>query len=163
MAKWFLLQDLPIRVNGQGAWLHGDEPLHPRVADLFARNVHPTAEGTYEVVLGYARQPVVVVDTPFHVKRLQVEEDGQGGLTAVTLGLSDGQEERLDPATLMQSDANVLYCGIVRDGLRVPCRFAPGQYHTLAWHAELDGEQAYLRIGGERWPLHPYDGTPRPA
>jgi hypothetical protein len=164
MAQWFLLEDLPIRIDARGAWLHGDEPLHPRVAELFARNVRPTHDGRYQVVLGQARQTIVVEDTPFRVKSMYLQEDRAGGLTAVRLSLSDGTEEALNPATLMQSSDHVLYCRIVRDGLSVPCRFAPGQYHSLALHAELDDDdKAYVQVGGARWPLGPYDGRTLPA
>jgi hypothetical protein len=78
----------------------------------------------------------------------------------VTLTLSDGAQEALDAATLMQAADNVLYCRLTRHGLRVPCRFTSAQYHTLAWFAEVADERGYLRLDGTLWPLNPYD--PRP-
>lgn len=163
MAKWFLLEDLPIRVTARGDWLHGDEPLHPRVADLFARHVLPSPDGTYAIALGMARQPLVVTDTPYRVRRLRLGLDAAGALQEVRLHLSDGQEEVLDPSTLMQSADNALYCRITRHGLRVPCKLAPGQYHELALHAEVEGETARLRLGGKSYGFAPFSPLPLPA
>lgn len=159
MAQLLIMPDLPIRVRARGAWLHGDEPLHPRVATLFAQHVVPSVDGQYEVRLGFARQTLEVEDTAFFV-RASHETVVDGALVAVRLSLSDGVDELLDPTTLMQSADHVLYCRIRRHGLRVPCRFTPAQYHTLAMFAELVDERAYLRIGGALWALNPYD--PRP-
>jgi hypothetical protein len=160
MAKWFELPDLPIRITARGEWLHGDEPLHPRVATLFARNVVPHADGTYFVQLGYARQQLEVEDTAFFVRSLRAPTVG-GALGAVTLHTSDDVEEALDPSTLMQSEDNVFYCAIKRHDMTVPCRFTPAQYHELALHAEVDGDAAYLIVGGKRWPIKPYRRVPQ--
>lgn len=155
MATWFELPDLPIRITARGAWLHGDQPLHPRVAKLFARNVVPHADGSYFVQLGYARQQLVVEDTAFFVTSLRTVTN-KSTITKVTLQLSDGMLEDLQPATLMQSSDNVFYCRLSRHNLSVPCRFTPGQYHELALHAETEGSSIVLPIGSSKWPIRPY-------
>ena len=159
MAYLLELPELPIRVNGRGEWLHGDQPLHPRVATLFARHVVPTPEGAYFIQIGAQRQPLEVVDTPYWVRACHVDAPGEA-LRAVKLRISDGAEELLDPTTLMQSEDNVLYCRVQRSHLLVPCRFTPAQYHTLALYMETEGEGFVLPVGAQRHALAPFD--PRP-
>ena len=157
MAKLLILPDLPICVTARGEWLHGDTPLHPRVAKLFARHVVPLADGGYEVRLGpMTHQRLEVADTAFFVLSITQHVEA-GRLTGVTLTLSDAATEALDPTTLRQSAANVLYCDVQRHGMRVPCRFTAAQYHALALHAEMDGDVGYLPIGHERYKIAPKD------
>lgn len=162
MATWFELPDLPIRITARGAWLHGDQPLHPRVATLFARNVVPHADGAYFVQLGYARQQLVVEDTAFFVTSIRPVMDGER-IAKVGLQLSDGALEDLNPATLMQAADNTFYCRLRRHNLVVPCRFTPAQYHALALHAEMEQDTAMLPIQGRRWPIGAYDARVVPA
>ncbi len=164
MAELFEIVDLPIRINSRGQWLHGDEPLHPRVQILFEKNVVPRVGGHYAVVLGHARQQLQVDDTAYFVRSIVEHGDTPGagaGLRGVTLSLSDGHSEELQPQSLMQSPEHVLYCRIVRHGLSVPCRFSPHQYHSILLHAgvptaEQDNE-VVLIIDGETYTLSPYD------
>jgi hypothetical protein len=150
MAEWFELDELPIRLNARGEWFHGDRELHPRVAQLFARNLVPQADGTYQIVLGFNRQVVVVEDAAFFVRSVScVPEDGP--LERVEMLVSDERTEVLDPATLIQSPSNVLYAQIERGGRQVPCRFSPATYHTLALHFEMDDVGAYVMMGQQRY------------
>jgi hypothetical protein len=151
MATWFELPDLPIRVTAQGLWLHGDEPLHPRVETLFASHVVPTPDGAFYIQLGYARQRIEVADTPYIVRSVDATDDPSGQLSHVDLLLSDGARERLDPATLSQNTDNVLYCHLQRHGVRVRCRFTPAQYHALALRMETEDDAFYLPMAGDRW------------
>ena len=161
MATWYLLPESPIRVTERGAWLHGTEDLHPRVAKLFARHIVPTVEGQYLVRLGRERQLLEVADTAFFVRSMRLQLEAESQLMRVTLELSDGKTEALDPATLMQSTDHALYCQLQRYELTVPCRFMPAHYHELAWHiAEGEGGLFYLRMKDKRWPIKPYVRAP---
>lgn len=150
MAKWFQLEDLPIRITARGEWLHGDEPLHPRVADLFARNLVPKATGEFYVQLGMAKQLLEVEDTAFFVRSVQVDASG-AQVREVLLVLSDGTHEALDPATLHQGSDHVLYCGIIRRDVPVRVRFAPGQANSLGDYLQEDAEGIYWTVGGTRY------------
>lgn len=163
MAKIVLFDELPIRVDAQGAWLHGDKPLHPRVATLFAKNVVPHADGTYWVELGPSKHVIEPVDTAFHARTVLLEHDAKQGLRGATLVLSDGLSEPLDFATLMQSADDVFYCRIRRHGWSVPCRLKPADYHALALHAELHGETAVVVTTTGAFPIAPYEPSVRPA
>jgi hypothetical protein len=173
MPQYFELPDLPIRITARGEWLHGGEPLHPRVAILFSKNVVPRLGGTYDIVLGHAKQSLQVDDTAYFVRSVSPQlRAADGGLASVTVALSDGTTEQLRPETLMQSAQQVLYCRLVRHGLWVPCRFMPQQYHSLMLHACVRGPEAavptsaaalqaqvVLPVAGRDYGLQPYEPT----
>ena len=155
MADWYLLPELPIRLTARGDWLHGDTPLHPRVAILFGRNLVPQADGRFEVVLGPSRGAVEVADAAYFVHRLELRltDAPDEALAAVVLHLSDGAVEPLDPTTLSQAVDNVLYCRLRRHGIPVRCRFTAEQYHQLAWHMGCEPPPAHLLLAGQSWPI----------
>ena len=154
------IEELPIRVNTRGKWLHGDEPLHPKVEVLFRKSVRMNPDGTYRIEVGRNKSAVHVEDAAFLVMGLTIAEDDSGGISRVELRLSDGVCEALNPATLMQSEADVFYCRIVRDGFWVPCRFPPGAYHNLMLHAQLIESQIALVIGGKSFGVAQYVQAP---
>ena len=153
MATWHLLPELPIRIKARGTWHHGDQPLHPRVQQLFCRHVVPQANGSYCLKIGHASAILEVEDTAFFVTHLEVIKQGDD-VTAVTLWISDGAQEPLDPATLRQGCDNTLYCFIVRAHTSVPCRLLPKDYHVLALQMEqAPGDAFGLRIGQRLYPV----------
>ena len=160
MADAFCLPEQPIRVNSRNEWLHGDDPIGPRVANLFARNVEVQRDGTYAVRLGGQRQAIEVADTPFVVTRVLWQSSAEPAGEHLVVHTSDGRVEPLDANTLMQSADNVLYCRVRRQGFLVPCRFAPQQYHALALTADSDHEGFFLPVGAGRYRLAPYDRRP---
>ena len=159
MAQLVEIEHWPIRLTARGEWLHGNEPLHPRVATLFAHSLVPELDGGYRIQLGYARQPVEVEDTAYHVRSVDLRRAGPA-LQTVMLHLSDGAVEPLDAASLMQSAQHVLYCRIERHGMAVPVRFTPQQYHMLGMDMEPMRVGFGLRLGGQMWPLGPYVRRP---
>lgn len=161
MPRLLEIEELPLRLDRHGQWRHGSEPLHPRVAELFARHVVPRPDGTYVVRLERDEQPVEVELVAYFVRRVELEESG-AALRAVTLHLSDGGLEPLRPETLMLGDDDALYCRLERGGLSVAARFLSTPHHALAAHAEVDGDGAWLRLAGRRWPFGPLDAGTRP-
>jgi hypothetical protein len=141
------LDELPIRVTARGEWLHGDRPLHPRVAALFQKSVAYDGSA-YLLRLQRWTSPLVVDDTAYFVRTLR----------GLELQLSDGVTEPLDASTLMQSADNVLYCRVQRAGWALPCRFTAQQYHELA--LALANDAGAFVIDGRAWPLAPYDRRP---
>ena len=149
-----LIDDLPIRISADGRWLHGDEDLHPKVSILFSKCLIPKDNGEYELQVGHQKAPVLVSDVGFFVRSMRIETDEQGELSTVLIKVSDQTEERLDLGSLMMSQDNGLYCRIERHGMRVPCKFTPGQYYELALLADMEEEIAWLTVGGTRYPLN---------
>lgn len=162
MAQIFITDDLPIRVTSRGTWLHGTEPLHPRVQSLFSRNVRPTDHGPYKVQLGHAQAELEVDDTPYFVKSISLTQTDDGQLQDVMLSLSDDTTEPLHLHTLMQSDAYVFYCRIQRHGFWVPCRFTSSQYHSLGEYLDIRDDQGVLIAQNRAWPIRAYDSRPQP-
>lgn len=161
MAQWFALQDAPLRLTARGHWLHGDDVLPPKLAHLFSQHVEPTGPDAWQVRLGYERAPVAVDDAGFWVRRQELVVRA-GVLVDVTLWLSDGAQERLDPRTLMQAKDWTFYCAVVRNGFCAPCRFQPAHYHELAHHIDPAGDKddartSYLlRLGTKRYGIGSY-------
>ena len=160
MAQLLIIDDLPIRIGKDGQWLHGNDPVHPKVAILFAKSVYPLADGGYELRVAHQKAQVLVADCAFFIRSIELVRDEAKALMGIDLRISDGQRERLDPATLMMSDENVLYCRIHRHGFSVPCRFLQRHYYELVEAAEIEGELAYIEVDGRRFELSkPYDPT----
>lgn len=162
MARLLELEDLPIRLTARGTFLHGHEPMHPRVASLFARHLVPEKDGGFRIQLGFAQHPVEVEDTGFCVKSLSLDTHGDT-LQHAYIILSDGASESLAAQSLMQSADHVLYCRILRYGLQVATRLTAQQYHTLALYMEpyADAATGYaLRLDGQLWPVGRYNRAP---
>jgi hypothetical protein len=88
---------------------------------------------------------ITVDDAPLVVRSVTVRDDG-----SVTLALSDGTVELLDPSTLRLSGDDVPYCD-VKSGL-LPARFARTAAFTLLERAKATGEGGYVLAlpgGGE--------------
>tara|TARA_Y100001934_G_C12353397_1_gene776684 strand:+ start:328 stop:834 length:507 start_codon:yes stop_codon:yes gene_type:complete len=154
------IENLPIRVNTRGQWLHGDEPLHKKVEALFQKSVRLNSDGSYRIEVGRNSSPIEVADVAFFVKSIEITIDENQKIDNVRLWLSDGAIEDLNPTTLMQSKSNVFYCKIQRDGFFVPCRFSPAAYHELLLYGELQDEEVVLGIQGREYRIGDY--TPFP-
>ena len=163
MATLLEIEELPIRVNTRGEWLHGDKALHPKVEILFRESVRINEDGTYRIELGRNKSSIEVEDVAFFVKSIQVHFSESKIVKRVELKLSDGTSEVLNPATLMQSESNVFYCRLERDGFWVPCRFPPAAYHELLLHAEMIDSKVLLQIGNEQFQIQEYNQTPERA
>ena len=163
MAKLLIIDDLPIRLLANGTWCHGDKPLHPKVAALFARSMEVVGNKAYRLVVGQQKVMVEVEDAAFFVRYVEMTTGEQGLISEVILNLSDGQVEVLRPESLMMSEENVLYCQLLRSGYAVPCRFRATDYHQLAMMAELIGDDAEIQIAGKAYVMNrPYEGGCRP-
>jgi hypothetical protein len=158
----------PIRLTAQGVWMHGEDRIIPRVAELFSKNLVVRPDGQYLVKIESYAAPVQTVDTAFFVRSLNVKVDG-AAITGVVIDVSDGSERELDGASLMQNDDNVLYCRVpcralvgdaIQGFLSVPCRFPPSLYHALALHAELEGGRGVITIAGRKYGFGAYNSAP---
>ena len=109
-------RETAIRRDAHGRWFDGDTPVsHAGVARNFDRWIDRADDGRYCLRNDINWAYVTIEGPPVFVRRARV--DGRD----VLLGLSDGREEPLVPATLRQGPDGALYCD-VRDG-RLPARF----------------------------------------
>ena len=161
LAKLLIIDDLPIRIATDGQWLHGDDPVHPKVAILFSKSVYPLEDGNYELRVGPQKAPVLVADCAFFVRSLTIARDESGALTKIDLCISDEHNETLEPSTLMMSEENVLYCRIERHGFSVPCRFLQRHYYEIVELSDVEGDEAFIQVGEQRFELsRPYQSSP---
>lgn len=137
------------RIDRDGTWLHqGREVTHPGVlANLFANLVRDEAGHFLQV--GPRRIPIQVDETPFVVVRLELPEIRGDKVEPVTLVLSDGSREPLDPRSLWIGPGNVPYCRV--KGGAFEARISLQAWLQLAERLEEDevGEPV-LVLGRER-------------
>jgi hypothetical protein len=135
-----------IRLDKEGRWFHeGVEITHRLTVELFHRSIRRHPDGGYCLEVGYERAKIEVEDTPYMVKRVDLEEGG------ARIRVSDGTEEALDPATLRIGAENVLYCQV--KGGEFPARFLRPAYYQLM-QGLRETERGYaVEIGGRLWKL----------
>jgi hypothetical protein len=128
-----------IRIDREGELIHEGEPFrHEGLRRALFRWLDRLDDGRYVLRLDERRFAYLdVEDTPLVVRALRVDDagGGVGGLGAgaeavVTLQLSDGAEERLEPRTLTVDDAGILRCW-VRGG-RLEARLATSAAAAIA-------------------------------
>ncbi|MCC6216198.1 MAG: DUF1285 domain-containing protein [Polyangiaceae bacterium] len=137
-----------LRLDGEGRFFHEGALIErPAMARAFASWIarHPD-DGRYILTNGYDWTYLTVDDVPFFVERARAD----GG--RLLLGLSDGTEEPLDPATLRVGRGEAVYCTVKRGAFEA--RFTRAAQASLApvLAEAADGRPA-LALGGELWPI----------
>jgi hypothetical protein len=134
------------RIDREGAWRHeGVEVSHPGVLRNLYANLRADGE-THYLQVGPRRVPVEVDDAPFVVVRAEAGPDP----TRLTLYLSDGSLEPLDPGTLSVCLHGIPYCRVKKGRFRA--RFSVAAWLQLAGHIEDDARsgEPVLILGGRR-------------
>jgi hypothetical protein len=136
-----------IELDAEGGWRHAGEPFtHPNLIALFHRSIGRTAGGTYVLSIPPFTYPILVLDTPRFVRHVRIDKaPGAGG---VTLLLSDGSEEALDPSTLAHVAERGLYCRVGAE--RWLARFLRPAYYALAELLVEEGGAYSLELPGGR-------------
>jgi hypothetical protein len=135
------------RIDREGVWRHeGQEVTHPGVLRNLYANLRAEG-GAHYLQVGPARIPVEVADAPFVVIRVEIQPDAPESLW---LNLSDGSQERLDPAGLWLGPTGAPYCS-VKEG-RFRARFSVPAWLQLAERLEGEpgGAPAVLVLGNRR-------------
>jgi len=136
-----------IRRDAEGRWFDGLDPLdHPNLVRAFDRWLDRAEDGRYclrnEINWAY----VSIEGPPLFVRTVSLSAEG---LHALSLWLSDGECEPLNPRSLRQGEADgALYCD-VRDGTWV-ARFERHAQVQLAPLLGEDDEGVYIAIADER-------------
>jgi len=143
------LRQSGIRIDREGEFQHEGQPVtHQGLREALFRWLDRLDDGRTVLRLDAQRFAYVDVDdTPLVARgaRLAGEE--------ILLALSDGSEERLDPATLTIDAAGVLRCR-VRQG-RLEARLANSAAAVLAERIEGEPAHPLLRLGDRRTPIAP--------
>jgi hypothetical protein len=140
------LRSIGLILHRDGSLRHEGESIrNARLRGALERGVrYLPAEGKYVVTIGHFRGQLDVEECGFFVRSVD--------LSSGRIALSDGTEERLDPASLRVSalDANALLCTVKRDLLPhgLPARFLHSAQAELLLGVEDTGAGVALRIAG---------------
>lgn len=147
-AGFYAIHNSTIRFGRDGRWYaDGQAIANPRIARLFSRSVHRTADGAYELRIAEERAPITIDDTPYVVTGAVVDPAG-----AAWLDLNDGTREVLDPESLSVGADDVLYCA-VKHG-RERARFLRPAYYQLADHIAADAGGGFVfHTAAGRFPI----------
>lgn len=137
-----------ISLDAEGRFLHRGEPItHARTLELLRRSFRREPDGRYSVSIGREVAYVAIEAAPYAVQAVLPASHGQ----APSLRLSDGSEERLDPASLTLGSDGVLRCTVKGDHL---ARFTRAGQLALGALLQEDppGSGSYaLVVNGSRW------------
>jgi hypothetical protein len=145
-----------ITLRADGRFFHeGEEVLHEGLRAALWRWLDRQGDGRYVLRLDAERFVFLTVeDAPHVVRSLRVlgatgEPQRRTDREAeIMLGLADGSEEKLDPATLRLSPEGIAYCR-VKAG-RFDARFAPSAFSALGeFFVEREGH-TWLELGDAR-------------
>ena len=140
-----LLAGMPlerITLDEEGRWWHEGDPIdNPRIVELFNRSIERTTGGTYVLHIAPFTYPIEVKDTPFFVRRCELQGD------AARLHLSDGSDEPLEVSSLRYVPDRGFYCAVKNGSHKA--RFTRPAYYALAEHIETeDASGRYVLVLG---------------
>lgn len=144
-----------IRRDAQGTWYDAGVPLeHGNLTRAFDAWVDRADDGRYCLRNDINWAYVEIEGPPVFVR------DASAASGGITLRLSDGREEPLDPDTLREGPDGALYCD-VRGG-RLWARFDRAAAQRLEDAVGEDAAGVYLRVGDRRV-RPPRVANPEPA
>lgn len=140
-----LTRETAIRRDATGRWWNGDQLVaHAGVTRSFDGWIDRAPDGRYCLANDVNWAFVTIEGPPYFVRSIELAREGTDDV--VTLHLSGGGREALDPSTLRVGPDEGLYCD-VRHG-RVPARFDDHATHQLASRLDADASGLYFRFGG---------------
>lgn len=144
-----------IYIDKEGTWYYrGAEMKRREIVNYFYENLKLDESGRYLIELpgeDAERCYVEVEDTAFVVRAVHGRSPDRGGGAAISIELSDGSVEELDPSTLRVGQDDVLYCLVKQGGFSA--RFSRASYYQLAENIEYDDtkEEYFLSLYGRRF------------
>ena len=138
MLKRGFTRETAIRRDRKSRWFDGDEAItHPRLIEKLDAWIDRAPDGRFCLSNEINWAFVEIEGPPYFVRSVRLGDE-------ITLHLSGGREELLDPATLRLDGCDALWCD-VREG-RVPARFDRNAVHQLADVMDEDEEGPFFRI-----------------
>jgi hypothetical protein len=135
-------------LDADGRFFHDGVPVtHPGMQEAFSRWIarHPD-DGRYVLNNGYDWTYFRVEDAPFQVIALSAAADG------LKIRLSDGSEERFEPAGLSAGPSGALYLPVKQGAFRA--RFSRSAQLALApFLVEDESGGIFIDFDGKRSPI----------
>jgi hypothetical protein len=136
-------RETKLRRDALGRWFDGETQVtHVLLTQAFDAWIDRAEDGRFCLKNGVNWAYVTIEGPPVFVRSLTIR-----GAT-VTMHLSDGREEVLEPATLREAQDGALYCQ-VRQG-RLPARFSAHAAIQLSPLVAEDEGGTYLDLGHAR-------------
>ena len=130
-----------IRRDARGKWWNGEDPItHALLVTAFESWIERAEDGRLCLKNDINWAYVAIDGAPYFVRSIAVDDAGR-----VTLSLSGGLSETLDPATLRQDAEGALYCDV--KGGTLAARFDSHAAMQLWALCEEDADGPYLRLG----------------
>jgi hypothetical protein len=148
-------RETKIRRDAAGRWWNDGEPItHPGLVKAFDAWIDLADDGRFCLRNDVNWAYVTIEGPPLFARSVEVRRDPAGD-AEVWLKLSDGREERLDPATLREGSDGALYCD-VRHGT-MACRFDRLAMMGLSELLDQDEQGVVVLVGGTRVRPHRTD------
>ena len=136
-------RETQIRRDAAGRWFNGADRIdHPNLVRSFDGWIDRAEDGRFCLTNAINWAYVEVAGPAYFVRDVTTGADG------VTLHLSGGLEEVLDPSSLRQGPEGALWC-TVREG-RCPARFDNHAVSKLSDVVEEDADGVYVEIAGSK-------------
>lgn len=136
-------RETSLRRDALGRWFDGEtEVTHVLLTQAFDAWIDRAEDGRYCLKNDVNWAYVSIEGPPVFVRSLTIRD------ATVTMHLSDGREEALDPSTLREARDGALYCQ-VREG-RLPARFDSHAAIQLSPLVLEDESGTYLALGSAR-------------
>jgi len=145
-----LRRGFPLRMDTAGRfWFEGDPLEHPRVVAYFRAHIDATTGGEPIIRVDGKYVHFTCDDTPLRITHLTLAD------TTVQLTLDDDRVVPLDPSDVVDEDtAGILtHVPSQHSGRPLAARFTNRAAVELARWVEVEGELAWLHIGGQRFPV----------
>ncbi len=136
-------RETQIRRDARGRWFNGEDRIdHPNLMRSFDSWIDRAEDGRFCLSNSINWAYIDIEGPAYFVKDISATND------EITLHLSGGLEETLDPGSLRQGPEGALWC-IVREG-RCPARFDNHAVSKMADAVGEDDEGVYVRIGARK-------------
>jgi hypothetical protein len=136
-------RETQIRRDARGRWFNGEDRIdHPNLVRSFDSWIDRAEDGRFCLSNSINWAYIDIEGPAYFVKDLSPTLD------QITLHLSGGLEETLDPGSLRQGPEGALWC-TVREG-RCPARFDNHAVSKMADAVGEDDEGVYVRIGARK-------------
>ena len=136
-------RETQIRRDARGRWFNGEDRIdHPNLVRSFDSWIDRAEDGRFCLSNSINWAYIDIEGPAYFVK------DTTPTLDQITLHLSGGLEETLDPGSLRQGPEGALWC-TVREG-RCPARFDNHAVSKMADAVGEDDEGIYVRFGSQK-------------
>jgi uncharacterized protein len=143
-----------IRIDRDGVWYYRNmEMKRHEIVQYFYKHLQRDDQGNYRIELNNEHCLIQVEDVPYVIRSVSWGSAGVDGQPGMSISLSDGSCEELDPETIRIGEKDVLYCRVKEK--EYEARFSRQAYYQLAKNINHDPHQNryFITIGNRSFAL----------